>query len=444
MASNDSKDDGTKGAGGGRPHVTLDLKAKTVGVSPDPKKPSSEPPGDASARAALQPPSAAASAKGGQESRTEAGDGAKASAPRRDAGPTSGAGLFLSHLMAALFGGLIAIVLTYYGVDQFRENLPILTDTGVATIRHHINALERRIYALETVERPSPSESRASEEKTAAPAVDPQLQERLVAATAQAEKSASYVKSLELRLSTLESRLARGELGSSAPAAPAASAATAAPDLDNKLRAEIDPLKSRVDALDRTLQGMSKWRVEQQVSQRSTAATTALGALRRAFDQGRPYETELRAVTELSPGPLDLGVLASRQSTGVETYARLVERFNAASKAALASVGRSKGGSFVGEALSRMQSAVRLKPADSPNGTEPEAVIARMEARVKSGDLAGAVREGQSLSEPAAGFFGPWMTDAETRSAGHEALGRAEAKLAGGYGDGEHGGRRGG
>jgi hypothetical protein len=433
MASNDKKDDPSKG-GGARPQATLDLRAKTVGVS-----------------------APEAARQGAPKTVRPGADGAPAApsapAPRK----SSGAGAALTHLVAGLFGGFVSVFVTYFAVDNFRDNLPILTDTGASTLRTRLVGLEKRLNILEfdTNRPPAPTVSvsaSAGESKPAPAAVDPQLQQKLSAANALAEESASQVKSLEQRLVGLESRLSYAESSAASASSshamtspPSAPVVTQAPtiDVDGKLRAEIDPLRSRVDALDKALQGVSKWRTEQQNTLRVTAVSSALNTLRRAFDQGKPYEAELRAVVASSPIQLDFSTLEDRQKQGVESQARLLERFAKASKEAIS---RAKGGGFVGEAISRMQSAVRVKPAGSEEaeGQEPEAVITRMETRLKAGDLPGALREGRSLKEPAAGFFTAWMTDAETKAAGLEALGRAEAKLAGAVIDAERSARRGG
>jgi hypothetical protein len=430
MASNDNKDDPSKG-GGARPQATLDLRAKTVGMS------------------GAENTKQAASKAG----KTITDSSLPAPAPQR----SSGSGAVLTHLVAGLFGGFVSVFVAYFVVDTFRDNLPILTDTGATTLRNRLGGLERRLNTLEfDTNKPAVSASApapAAESRSIPAAVDPQLQQKLSAANALAEESASQVKNLEQRLAGLESRIAYAESNAAAassshamtsPPPPAPVMAQApAPDVDGKLRAEIDPLRSRVDAIDKTLQNMSKWRTEQQTGQKVAAVSSALSNLRRAFDQGRPYETELRAVIESAPVQLDLSMLTSRQNVGVESQARLLERFAKASKEA---VSHGKTGGFVGEAISRVQSAVRVKPSGSedPEGQEPEAIVTRMETRLKAGDLSGAIREGRSLKDPAAGFFTAWLTDAETKAAGLEALGRAEAKLAGVVIDADRSARRGG
>lgn len=479
MATNSNKDDPGRG-GGARPPATLDLKAKTTSVSAPEGEAApagaAEDPAKETDRPKETGPKSAAPAKDGKDAREPgAGKEVRAAAPARSG---SGAALFLTHLMAGLTGGFVAIVAAYYGVDHFRESLPFETNTEAAKLRFHVGALDRRLGALETSRTPQPESAGAPPQPAG---VDPAVVETLTAAGAQAgqtaaraersatqaeqaaTQAASEVKTLEQSLAALEGRLERAEAGlaaaaSASPQAPAsapapAAPAAAAPEMEGRLRAEIAPVKTRVDALAKTvdgltrsLQGLNKWRTEQHSAQQVAAVSSAFAALRRAFDSGKPYEAELKAITDSAPVSLDLSALVARQNDGAPTYAMLVERFNAASRSALAAAGRTKSGGIVGEALSRVQSAVRVRPEGTPGGDEPAAVIARMEAMVKAGDIAGAVREGQTLKEPAAASFKAWLKDAGIKAAGQEALNRAEAKLAGAPGDAERSGsgRRGG
>lgn len=187
MVSSDNRDNPNKG-GAARTQATLDLKAKTVSVSPPEagrqatSKPSA-PQGQSTSRASAPPTQGAAKDKAGAS-------GAKAELRR-----PSRIGAMFTHMLASIFGGLVAVGAAYFAVDQFRDNLPILTDTGATTLRNRIAGLEHRMDTLEfdnkTVSSevktarnapPPPPASTSAPATASAPAADPRVQEKIAAA----------------------------------------------------------------------------------------------------------------------------------------------------------------------------------------------------------------------------------------------------------------------
>jgi hypothetical protein len=87
-------------------------------------------------------------------------------------------------------------------------------------------------------------------------------------------------------------------------------------------------------------------------------------------------------------------------------------------------------GSFTGDLLAKARGLVRVRPTGDIAGDGPEAILARAEHRLDSGDLPAAIRETGQLTGPAAQAMTPWLTEAKAKAAADEALARIEAKLA--------------
>ena len=74
-------------------------------------------------------------------------------------------------------------------------------------------------------------------------------------------------------------------------------------------------------------------------------------------------------------------------------------------------------------AWARLRSLVTVRPVGGDvAGDSPEAHLARAEARLDEGDLAGAVSELEALEGPAAEAAAPWLAGARARVAADQAI----------------------
>jgi uroporphyrinogen-III synthase len=253
---------------------------------------------------------------------------------------------------------------------------------------------------------------------------------------------------LQDRIAKLESSLT--DISQQAQAAPSA---PAGPDLSG----DIAALKSANDALTQQLNAARdeiKALQNQQselsgtvgkiasqpagvtaAEQRRTAAVVALSALRGVLPLDKPYAVNLKAVDDLAASDTDLqGKLAPAldplrplAAGGAPTLAQLqttlptkaiAEAANA--EATSDAVGAEPGWSE--RLINRLSEAVTVRPVgENAEGDGPLAHLARGEAKLKSGDLAGSVAEISALQGKAAEAASAWLGGAKARLAQDQA-----------------------
>ncbi len=160
------------------------------------------------------------------------------------------------------------------------------------------------------------------------------------------------------------------------------------------------------------------------------ALVLAIGQLRVALARATPFTSELTRLESLAEGDGAVtGAVAGLwrdAGRGIPTRALLAERFQVALRAVLRAEAEASG-DWAGRVLSRLSGviSVRRTGVDVP-GDEPEAVLARAEARLGAGDLAGAVATVETLTGPAA-EAAAWLESARARLAAEQALDNLDA-----------------
>jgi hypothetical protein len=253
---------------------------------------------------------------------------------------------------------------------------------------------------------------------------------------------------LQDRIAKLESSLT--DIAQQAQAAPSA---PAGPDLSgdiaalksandaltqqlNAARDEIKALQSQQSELSGTVGKIASQPAGVTAAeQRRTAAVVALSALRGALPLDRPYAANLKAVDDLAASDSDLqGKLAPAldplrplAAGGAPTLAQLqmtlpTEAIAEAANAEATSdaVGAEPGWSE--RLINRLSEAVTVRPVgENAEGDGPLAHLARGEAKLKTGDLAGTVAEIGALQGKAADAAASWLNGAKARLAQDQA-----------------------
>ena len=164
-------------------------------------------------------------------------------------------------------------------------------------------------------------------------------------------------------------------------------------------------------------------------SSRALAIVLAVANLRQAVAKGEPFEKPLEALNALSGDDPDIKtavVLLSKSSAaGIPTLATLRERFDGlAGKMVQASKTLEETG-WMERATNRIMSLVTWRRVG--NGAEAsslDAIVARAEARLKVGDLKGAIDalKGLSTHAKATQVAAPWLKDAKARVVAERAV----------------------
>lgn len=148
-----------------------------------------------------------------------------------------------------------------------------------------------------------------------------------------------------------------------------------------------------------------------------------------ALQNGGPFAEPLAAVREIAEVELP-PALATTADGGVPTLSDIQQAFPEAARAALEASIRSDKGEAPLErftAFLRVQSGVRsLTPRE---GDDPDAVLSRVEAALRSGDLAAALGEAEALPEEGRASLSDWISLASTRLEATQAASELSSSL---------------
>ena len=132
--------------------------------------------------------------------------------------------------------------------------------------------------------------------------------------------------------------------------------------------AQINPVLSTLGKLTGKIDGLLTREASSKAEGRNIALALALGELKRAVNEGVPYEAELSRVAPHAPKSLDLSVLSQNAPKGLVPRSKLASSFASYSQKALASEHTRTSGSFVDQILSSAKSMVNVRPSGLVDG----------------------------------------------------------------------------
>jgi len=442
MAEPFGKED--QGGASKRPAHTIEGTATEVSVEPAPgTAPESEAGG-------AEPPRLAGGESEGAKTKTPPPPGPRFSALKS----------FATHLAAGLVGGFVgvaALALAWSNLDLGKESPPGPEVAGLEQRIAKLEAgpppqidaealtrLEGRIAALEVNTNQTPAEltdlesrvaqlesslkalaDTASEGGSVASAAaiaqqiaeaEQRLNEKIAASRAEGEKAAQTLAGMQSEIAALKAKigaLAEAELGGGADVGP-----------------ELNALSERIAKIETMLPDIVSAVGKETADTKTAAAAIAFANLRSAVNEGRPYATELDTLGALAPALGDLGILPAYAEKGIPTVPELARSFAAASDQALAAAAQPAGDSFLDKMLASAQSLVTIRRiGEAPAGEGAEPTLARAKAALDKGDLAGAVKEIETLGGTAREAFSAWLGAARARLGAGEIMTRLEGAL---------------
>jgi hypothetical protein len=130
------------------------------------------------------------------------------------------------------------------------------------------------------------------------------------------------------------------------------------------------------------------------------AVAIASAGLKAAIDRGGPFTAELDTLTGIDPNNPAVRQLKAFAATGVPSRSKLAADFPTVADQILASINSGKPNqSLTDRLLSSAFSVVKVRPVGNVEGETPDAIVARMEAKLTDGDLKGADAEWQKLPQ---------------------------------------------
>lgn len=297
-----------------------------------------------------------------------------------------------SSFWPAVFGGVVAAMLGFIAgrgdmLDAYFPRADLPEPVDLTPLTEETAALTARIQALENAAPP------------AVPDVD--------GITAGLEDVSNALDAMQ---STLQAQIARIDTLESRP-----ETEPLTPQVDNS--AEIQALQSSIATLEERL-------AEQDAQASAEAARllarAALTQVVTAVENGEAFEPALGALEEVTPVEVP-DVLRSAAAEGVPSMATLREGFPEAARTALATARADVPESEVagiGGFLRRQLSARSVTPRE---GSDPDAVLSRAEAAVRSGDLDTALTELAALPEASKSAMQDWLDGAQARKEARDA-----------------------
>ncbi|MDO3443011.1 COG4223 family protein [Agrobacterium sp. V1] len=259
-------------------------------------------------------------------------------------------------IAAGIVGGLIALAAA--GSMQYAGILPS-SNSGRAG-SDEIAALKTDITGLR-------------QQLANAPAADTSALEQRIAALEGAKGEAPQVDGLTEKIAALETAL---QSERSAQASATADLTRRLTDAETKINEPRDDIE--------------------------VARAIASAALKAAIDRGGPFLTELDTLSKVTPDDPAIASLQSFAATGVPSRSELMQKFPDVANAMLSAINQPDPNQGIMERLTESAfSLVKVRPVGNIEGETPDAMIARMENKLRNGDLQGAALEWNGLPEAA-------------------------------------------
>lgn len=308
----------------------------------------------------------------------------------------------IALLVPLLLGGAVAALLGFFAA-RYMEATRVVEGPTAAENAAAVSSLENRIAGLEgEVEALSSVDMQAIVEDAVAP-----LQGSLDAVS-------TRVSELEQRIDALSSRVETIALRPIGTGIESDEFDDALAQFRSQLDAAIGEAQTEIARAREEAQRISEEAFDAEQAALARAAWSQLNA---ALGSGAPFAEPLGTLRELTGTEIP-DVLASRAEAGVPTLSELQLGFPEASRAALEASIRAETGGDAGDrfwSFIRVQTGARsLAPRE---GDDPDAILSRAEARLKDGDIEGALAELETLPEPGLDALSDWIERARTRVA---------------------------
>lgn len=349
--------------------------------------------------------------------------------------PAPGAGAHMGgngRLIAAAIGGGAIALLGYLAVDTIlrpgQDNEALQARLAGTELQLRELATRPAVFQSDPAVIAALSERVAKVESAIAglrtPAPDAALTGRIAALEGQLKSTGETVANLSRRADETAT-LAR-ETRQRADADAAAIA-----DLTQKVtklaaapveRGELEALATRIVAMENSAKALAT-----ELSKRQAEAVTdpavrfavAAAALRDALERGAPYAQLLGVAKAYVVDPKRLAPLEPFAATGVPTAAALAQQLSELMPAIYQAAGvapRDHG--LLDRLAANAEKLVRLRPVqDVPAGTDPSAMVVRVEVKAAHADIPGALAELAKLPAHVRAPAEDWIKRAEARTA---------------------------
>jgi hypothetical protein len=393
-----------------------------------PDKPTREEPAYPTRDASASGPSAGASDPSALDASTASSDAP--AAPPEPSSPRRGRAVSMLG-MATVALGIVLAVLGIATLIVGRDSSVSALDARLAGVELHLRELAARPVAPsadpkileEVTSRLAKLEAAAAAPRSAGS--DAALADRLAALETELKTLAEIVGALGRRSEETLAAAREARARADAGAAALAELAQKIPDASAAVRSELEALGNRVTAVERSEKAAER-------GDRAVRLALAASALNGAVERGEPFATELATVKALGGGQQLAAVLEPFAASGAPTPAVLAREFSDVAPSLQASAAPREG--VLGKLAMNAEKLVRIRRIDETPGSDPAAILARSEAKISRGDIAGGLAELAQLSPQARAPAETWIKRAQAAVAARDASGRLSADALAGLG----------
>lgn len=338
-----------------------------------------------------------------------AGPSAQNGASKPAARSSSSSASRLGFALAAGVAGALAVGLVAYGLGFGRMG------PGNGQALADLNA---RIASVETENAESGTRLAAAEEKLAAAAQSADSAAAIGARLDRIEaETATLKQSLgEAAAATQASQQKLDEIAKAMPPADIADQIARLDAIVKALNTALETLTPKINQMEMRVAALEARKEDPDAAARA-ALGLALSNLARAATSAEPFRSELDVVARFLPNEPELAALQDAAAKGVATEASLKERFPALVQSVLDAERQATNDGFFQRFISNARKLITVRRTGEIAGADTEAVLARMEERLKLDDLSAAVAQARGLKGVAAEAAAPWMKEAEARVA---------------------------
>jgi len=130
------------------------------------------------------------------------------------------------------------------------------------------------------------------------------------------------------------------------------------------------------------------------------ARAIASASLKAAIDRGGPFQAELQTLASVAQNDEAVAALQAFAAKGVPSRTDLIKRYPDAADQMLAVLNKPVAGQSLSDRLFKSAfSVIKVRPVGNVEGTSPDAVIARIGDKLQNSDLAGALKEWDTLPD---------------------------------------------
>jgi hypothetical protein len=226
----------------------------------------------------------------------------------------------------------------------------------------------------------------------------------------------------------------RAEVNAAAVAELSQKLARQAPAAD---RSELDALAARVAGVERSEKSVEAElaKLPNAAPDRASRLAIAASVLNAAVERGAPFAAELATAKALTADPKTLAPLEPFANSGVPSAPALSRQLAALVPALRAATGDAPRENGVLDRLAaNAEKLVRIHPLKDVAGSDPGAIISRIEVKATQSDIPGALAELAQLPAPARAPAEAWIKQAQARSAALDASRRLVADALAGLG----------